>query len=175
MKKIYSIGGVALLVIAAFIGGFFSHTSPKLAGALYPSQLTSFPNGVQVGGGSYNQGFVQSGINSTTTTATASVLSATDLVGYSELHLTVSTGSLTLTLPASSTLSAFLPNAGDYTQFILYNATTTSGINVTLAAGTGTLLESASSTAATTAQRASMVTVLRKVNTDLIFMIQPFI
>jgi hypothetical protein len=53
----------------------------------------------------------------------------------------------TLTLPASSTIPDLVPRAGDRQTFCLRNATTTAGIFVTLAGGTGTNLTVASSSA----------------------------
>jgi len=63
--------------------------------------------------------------NSTSTTATTYTLVSGDIVGYSVISMTPNTGALTLTLPASSTLATWLPNAGDTTEFTLFNASTT--------------------------------------------------
>lgn len=182
MNKIIKYSAIALVAVLAIYGvvKFFPHS--KSAGvALYQSPITSFPNGVQVGGGSYNQGFVQSGINSTSTVATAYTLVGADLIGYSEIHVSPNLGSLPLQLPATTTLPAtFLPNAGDMEQFVFYNATSTTGVFLSLAPGTGSLLEIASSTGATAAtsstspSRAMLVTVFRKVNTDLIWLAQRY-
>lgn len=48
MNKKYSIGGVVLLIIAAFFGYRFTHPSITAGDA-----STSFPNGLTVGGGTY--------------------------------------------------------------------------------------------------------------------------
>ena len=53
----------------------------------------------------------------------------------------------TLTLPASSTMPDVLPLAGDRQEFCLKNATTTAGVVVTIAGGTGLSLNVASSSA----------------------------
>lgn len=75
--------------------------------------------------------------NSTSTTATTQTLAAADILNYSSIILTPNTGALTLTLPASSTLSAMVPVAGDSFEQCWYNATTTAATYITFAAGTG--------------------------------------
>lgn len=183
MKKVYSIGGVILLIAALFAGyEFFHKDSNESVGAVsYPSALSAFPNGVQEGGGAYQQGLIESGVNSTSTSQTAYTLSGNDIIGFSSLFLTPITGGLALTLPASSTISGWLPNAGDFTTFILFNGTTTVGSagNITLAAGTGSLLEVASSTGTAiipllSQSKGSEINVFRKANSDLVFMFSSY-
>lgn len=87
----------------------------------------------------------------TTTNQSAVTLLNTELIGYSNIRIFASTSSVTVTLPASSTLSTFVPNAGDMTTVVFKNATTTAGINLGLVAGSGLSLIKASSTATTTA------------------------
>ena len=93
-----------------------------------------------------NAGALHSYVNSTSTTATTYTLVAADILNYESVVITPNTGDLTLTLPASSTLSAFVPTAGDWAEQCWYNASTTAGIDITFAAGTGIDLEVASST-----------------------------
>ncbi len=197
MNKIIKGIVIAAIAVLAIIGGvsgiskFFS--SPT---GLVGDASTGYPDGLTVGGGTYavspalavtgavtvsgqlsgSSGIVSSTINSTSTTATSETMSATDLVGYSVISITPNTGALTVTLPASSTLSTYLPNAGDSTSFVLFNASTTALQTVTIAAGTGTLLEVASTTATavTAPAKASRITVFRKPNSDLVFLQQNF-
>ena len=56
-------------------------------------------------------------------------------------------GARTITFPASSTVSAALPNVGDMSKTCVYNATTSATTIITFAGGTGITLEVASSTA----------------------------
>lgn len=126
-----------------------------------------------------SQNLVRRRINSTTTSATAQTLVPSDFIKYATISVLPTTGSVNWYLPASTTFpTTFLPRLGDWTDFMLINASTTAGINVGLIAGTGTLVHTASSTpanvASTTAATASRVTVLRKANTDLLFMVAPF-
>ncbi len=92
------------------------------------------------------------------TTGTAAVLSTTtignltlaaaDINNYGTI-LSTSTylnAAFTMTLPASSTLSALVPNAGNRRRLWIINGTTTAGVNITLAGNTGVILNSATST-----------------------------
>lgn len=113
------------------------------------------------------------GTNSTSTPLVATTLLNSDIVGYTTISMTPNTANLLLTLPASSTLSTWLPLAGNAVTFYLLNATTTAGVNIGLYPGIGTLIQQASTTATTTSQRYSEIKVVRKPNTDLLFMIIP--
>ncbi len=202
------ITGVVVLAIYGVVAGLkhFSGSS-TLAGDSY----TGFPNGATIGGGTYaaDPALVVTGsitVSGTTTNAGAVYSTGGSSVGglasltiagalpasttltqanllNSFISVLPTTGSGTVFLPASTTLTNFLPNAGDCTRFVIFNATTTAGQMIGLAPGTGTLLEIASTTAAvntvstgsTTPSRASIVTACRKANTDIIFMSSPFI
>lgn len=94
----------------------------------------------------FNHGFQTNDSYATTTPASAT-LSALETAGFSTVSFYPSVGAITLTLPASTTLGAFLgPTPGAMKRVCYYNATTTSGITITLAAGTGIDLEIASTT-----------------------------
>src|SRR3990167_1177208 len=92
-------------------------------------------------------GHIKSYTNSTTTTATAQTLKLSDVQNYSTVILTPNTASDTVTLFASSTASAWLPSAGYSQSTCFINGTTTTGINLTFAGGTGTIIQVASSSA----------------------------
>lgn len=93
-----------------------------------------------------NAGELHSYVNSTSTTLTSHTLVASDITNYETVIMTPNTGNLTLTFPASSTLSAFVPTAGDWAEQCWFNATSTAANTITFAAGTGIDLEIASST-----------------------------
>ena len=82
----------------------------------------------------------------TTTLGTASTLLASTLTGASQIDMTPGGASWTLTLPASSTLTSFIPTAGQVRTVYFHNATTTAAVNITIAGGTGTNLRIASTT-----------------------------
>ena len=139
-KNIIWIATVAVLVIA--IGGY---SFPKV----------NIPFGANPGPDHYESqtfysGLVENHYNSTSTTATAQTLSVSDIapggVLYSTLALRPNTGDVTFTLPATSTMRSVLPVPGMSATQCWYNATTTSGIDITITAGTGIDLEVASST-----------------------------
>lgn len=117
-------------------------------------------------------GVTEGGINSTSTPASLT-LAATDIQNISLLNDTPTVGSVTLTFPASSTLTSYLANPGDSDTFAIFNATSTSGVNLTISGGTGTLLKNASSTAVITPGSVDLVTVIRKVNTDFLIILTP--
>jgi len=82
-------------------------------------------------------GTIRSYTNATSTTATTQTLVQADILKYDTVLFTPNTGSVTLTLPATSTLTTFIPTAGDMVEQCWYNATSTASINITFAAGTG--------------------------------------
>lgn len=72
-----------------------------------------------------------------TSSAASAALLSTDLPCNGTLLVSLPVGAVTLTTPASSTLSTKLPVAGDRCSVAIVNASTTAGQTVTLAAGTG--------------------------------------
>lgn len=95
------------------------------------------------------------GIIQSTLVATSSQGSQT--VGAAEFRRWVNSGLVeynpglvaggTITLPASSTIPDVLPKAGDRTSFCIRNSTTTAGVPLTVAGGTGLSMNVASSSA----------------------------
>lgn len=81
----------------------------------------------------------------TTTNASLTFITS-DLDNVDTISIYPAVGDVTITLPASSTLSRILPTNGASRRICVYNATTTTGIDITFAAGTGIDLEVASST-----------------------------
>ena len=77
----------------------------------------------------------------TTTLATTATLAASDILEHSGMVMKPQSGSIALTLPASSTLATFAPNVGDVRTFTFQNSTTTAGILMTFTGGTGNTLK----------------------------------
>ncbi|MFA5772858.1 MAG: hypothetical protein WC974_09035 [Thermoplasmata archaeon] len=100
----------------------------------------------------------------TTTSTTATTFALADLLTYSVWEVTPNVADLTYTFPASSTLSTLVPTAGDSRTWTIVNATTTAGIDVIFAAGTGSALKGV-----TTVDEAShgTITLVRKANSDI--------
>lgn len=81
----------------------------------------------------------------------------------------------TITFPATSTLTTFIPTAGDRADQCWFNSSTTAAATFTFAAGTGIDLEVATSTVQTGAfdlvlgaDNMGCFTFLRKTNTDIV-------
>ena len=115
--------------------------------------------------GMFTQG---GGVLSTSTDSTAMVPTAATF-DYGLIQVTPTVGDLTYTFPASSTLYAMIPSPGDSRTVMIYNASTTAGIDVIFAAGTGTEIKGIGSTPLTI-DEASMGTLkfVRKANSDII-------
>lgn len=95
----------------------------------------------------FDAGILHSSTLSTSTPASVT-LAASDISGIESIVMLPSaTLGITATLPASSTLSAVVPTAGDWAESCITNATTTTGASITIAGGTGTNLLVASSSA----------------------------
>ncbi len=107
------------------------------------------------------------------TTASSSVSTATlsqaDILNYDTLLYTPggAAATKTLTLPATSTLTSMVPTAGDMQKTCIYNATSTAASTLTLAAGTGIDLESATSTLVISARGSGCLTFIRETDTDV--------
>jgi hypothetical protein len=85
----------------------------------------------------FDAGTLKSYTNSTSTTATTYTLLQADILNYDTMLITPNTNSLTLTLPASSTLTTMIPTAGDRQELCIINGTTTASKTITFTAGTG--------------------------------------
>lgn len=140
----------------------------------YDTQVVASVSGSSYGGVNYShveslnvKGPFYLSVANATTTGTAVTLQQSDLQPYNSLLVTPIVGSATVTLPASSTLSALLPKAGDIQQFLIVNSTSTAGINVTIAGGVGTLLKKASTTAAIAPGAVGELEFIRKANSDI--------
>ncbi len=112
------------------------------------------------------------GGNLATTTNGSETLQQSDLI-YSTISMTPIVAAMTVTLPASSTLTTFLPNAGDSTMINFINASTTAAITITLAGGTGSLLQNASTSKIVNPGSQTEIFATRKGNTDIIFSMVP--
>ncbi|MCX6785465.1 MAG: hypothetical protein NTZ18_01270 [Candidatus Komeilibacteria bacterium] len=120
--------------------------------------------------------FTEGGGVTVTTTIAASVLPYTYFDTENELSIapkTVAITAATLTFPASSTLTAFIPTAGQTRQIMVMNATTTA-YALTLAAGAGETVYSASTTAVIKAGQRALLTFFRKANTDISILMSIF-
>lgn len=123
--------------------------------------------------GTFTQG---GGVTATTSAASATFL-ASDFDTENGIEISLSVGAVTLTLPASTTFPLGT-TAGSYREFTMFNASTTGGAIITIAGGTGTLLEVASSTASAGLKTiapsgAAVFTAWRKANSDIEVFMNP--
>lgn len=84
-----------------------------------------------------NAGQLRSYTNTTSTIATTQTLVEADILNYDTVLFTPNYGHVTLTFPATSTWTNYIPTAGDMAEQCWYNTTSTASINITFAAGTG--------------------------------------
>lgn len=166
---------VAALIIGsvALVGGNQSVPQPVFGGSTSDNwsvggNLSVTGTSVFTGRLTTDGGILRSSTNSTTTTATSYTLIQADLLNYSSMLITPNTGDLTLTLPASSTLTSLVPSTGDVATIKIVNASTTAGIDITIAGGTGTLLRKATTTATILSNSVGTIEFVRKANTDII-------
>lgn len=148
---------IAIGVAGVIVGLLISATSNNGLGGVYNQVNQEFYQGLKVG--TSNQFVVESDgdivssaaadvgrftqgggiVDASDTDATIALTQAQLLAGnLYEQPLTI--GAATITTPATSTLTTFIPTAGDSASYLIHNATTTAGITLTVAAGTGTNL-----------------------------------
>ena len=151
------VAGGVFVVIAVLLVAFFSSQSAEPAkvsvGGTFSPVAVDFAQGVTVNNALVinNRGAfigpMGGNVATIATTSTSYTLASTDLDLENVIDVTPGGASLTLTLPATSTLTSFLPVTGQTRTIFIRNATTTAGINLTIAGGAGTVLRSSSSTA----------------------------
>lgn len=106
------------------------------------SQSSSFATTTTNGLATYSP----NAISTTTSGGTAVTLAQADLLGAQYYTFAIDRASdFTITLPATSTLTSFLPNSGESTRMCFSNSTTTADRDLIFVAGTGIDLEVASS------------------------------
>lgn len=135
---------IAFLVISSAV----SHFSGKTVEAPAPA-AGAIDKTVATNPWRFDAGVTRSSTNSTSTVSTAQTLVLADFLNYDTIILTPNKAAVTLTIPASSTIPTFLPVAGDMQETCILNATTTSGVNITLAGGTGIDLDGIATSTAT--------------------------
>jgi hypothetical protein len=150
--KNYVIGIVAVLALIVSGAAYFSQPKVQLSGASGPD----FYNAVHF----YDTATIGGGVTATTSAGTATYTAA-NLANASLISHTAS-GALTATLPASTTLRNFAPKPGDVRTIFVAPVTT----NITFAGGTGTNLDSASSTDVCVASAMCRLDFVRKSDSD---------
>ncbi len=97
----------------------------------------------------FQRNFFNSGQYATTSNGTSITLTANEFRAWANSSIVsftpIATAASTFTFPASSTVSNLVPHAGDRQSFCFRNATSTAGVQITLAGSTGINLVVASS------------------------------
>ena len=150
---------VAVLGIGSVLFAYSVSQSVNVAGDYnyYESEVQTVPEEVNFGAsagpdiywdtnifGSFTYG--GGDYNATTTAAVTYTLIGKDL-SFSYIDILNNKESLTLTLPATSTMLQFLPEVGSTRTWLIHNATSTASRTITVSAGAGMDLVTASSTA----------------------------
>lgn len=162
---ILEVDGVTYLDGAVTAASTFAGTSGTFSTTLGVTGATTL--------GTLQAGITYTGGSALSTTTPASMtMKASDFTSYSSWEINPTVGAVTMTFPASSTLSALAPNAGDSGRIAILNATSTVAATITLAAGTGETLQTGTSTLIIYAGRNAILNFIRKANTDLMFWLQ---
>lgn len=141
---------------------------------------TTNPTVINQNGTAKFRGQVTQSSTLSTSTPASLTLQASDLA-VSTILETPTVGAITLTLPATSTLTSLIPTAGDSVVINIVNASTTvsTATVVTLAGGTGMNVSVATGTAASTiaipAKKVATITLIRLASTDVDLMMEPTI
>ena len=138
-----------------------------MGGALTVTGNTAVTGTLTITGASDVGTFTQGGgVRSTSTLNSTETLLATDFDVENVIEYTMNVSATTLTLPATSTLSALVPTAGDTRTIHIKNATTTA-ISLTIAGGTGMDIYNSTSTLAIPSGDFAEVTFQRQSDTDI--------
>jgi hypothetical protein len=116
---------------------------------------------------SFNAAATFGGIRATSTNDTTATMLASDLKDVSMIAFTPEAQGITLTLPASTTLSNFAPKPGNVRTVALCNASTSPLGHFTVAFGTGLNAHLATSTLLITAEECATIDFIRSADSDI--------
>lgn len=160
MKQFLTALAVLVLIVGFGVGGYlvFNAETPSVsygaaAGPDHTNHENFFAN-------------ITTGGAFATSTAQSSTLTVKNITDVSRVDVTPNVASLTVTLPASSTMTGFAPKSGDTQEFMLCNATTTAAIPFTIAFGAGQNGAMATSSTAIAPAACAQLTFVRKPNKD---------
>ena len=175
MIKNIIIGVLAVVIVIAGI----SYVLPKQQDTKGTTNFdaVSLSSGLTVAGSTvFASSTTSGGINNVVNASTTVTLTQADLTGYSTINILASTtAASSIVLPASSTLTTLIPNAGDISGYTITNATTTGSVHVlTIAGGTGTTLQISSTTAALVPAKTGYLRLIRLPSTNVIAQFTPF-
>lgn len=162
--------GVALLVFSGAVALKNTDVNVSLP-SVFGGQTESFSK-------EFQQGFLSGGRIASSTTGSTGTLVASQLENITTLDYTLNVADVTLTLPASSTIS-YMRNVGDTKTIYVRNATTTATMDITFAAGTGLNLKKATSTAVLVGNgdggNTARLTFVRQADSDIDVVLEQFL
>jgi hypothetical protein len=126
-----AVTGTSALTGAVTMSGALTVASVSSSGAISGTTITG-TGAATVGNLNYGATTVASSTSNATETMLVSYLTT-----YSGVDYTPGLVAVTLTLPATSTMTDFIPNAGDCQAFRLRNLDSVAATSTTIAAGTG--------------------------------------
>lgn len=130
--------------------------------------LTLTAGDLTVGGATALETLTQGGgIRATSTDDTTATFLASDFDVENMIEFTPNVAGITATLPAVSTLTSFIPNAGDHRSIMICNATTTAATTFTLAKGANMNFHNASTSAAINTGKCASLEFYRATDTDI--------
>lgn len=179
MKSIKYLWGVALIALIIAISGYAHKAQLGDAGDINTIPV-KFVQGLYSGKTNQlrltNSGQVWNQFALATSSSGSTTFQSTDITNNATIVITPAIGAQTVTLPLGTAFaSQFLPNVGDRTQIVIYNATTTATAIVTLAGNTGTKLANASTSAQIIPGGLGILNVIRTGTSSFTFSLVPSI
>jgi len=132
--------GIILLAIV-IVGFWIIHSLPATppVPSIPPIPSLGAISGPDIYNNLYIHGTLTTGgrVLATSTSGSAVTLTKSDLENYDYISFMSNVSSVTMTLPATSTMLSLLKNDGDVREWIIHNATTTAATTLTIAVPTG--------------------------------------
>jgi len=161
--------------------GYYSELDITTTGTLTAATGT-FSSTLGITGATTASTFTQGGgVTSTSTSGSVVPLLASAFDTENVIDVMLNVQDATLSFPASSTLTSFIPTSGQTRTLFIRNATTTASIDLTISGGTGVLLKNASSSPSaptisgdTDGANYGVITLIRKANTDIEALLEIF-
>ncbi len=160
--------------------GMYTEKDITTAGTITGEQITSTDDmtvsGTLTSAIVNSNGGSSTGVYASTTMETTATLLASSITDYSYLALTPNDANTALTLPATSTLSSFIPTAGACKTIIIENVSSVSATTTTIVAGTGMdLQEPDGQNVVIGGNNYANITFCRRSDTDMVVMVDEFI
>jgi hypothetical protein len=119
-------------------GATFTSTGAATFGGAVSATNGTFSGTLDVSGETVVEGFTQGGgVLSTTSPISAYTMTEAELLASNVFEINSTLAASTWTLPATSTMATLLATSGNTRSWLFHNATTSAGITLTIAAGSG--------------------------------------